>query len=76
MKIDFTKLINESGEKFSKAALAREMVAEGLFKTEKSAINMIQYHQAGHAKSCGWELLKYLSRRFKCPGSGIIQWDD
>ena len=74
MKIDFTKLIAESGEKLTKIQLAREMTAEGLFKNVRSAEMMIQYHQSGRAKSCDWVLLKYLCRRFKRKGADVINW--
>jgi len=76
MKINFTKLIQESDEKLMKIHLAKEMYENGLFKSIKSAENMIQYHQSGHAKSCDWELLKYLSMRFNKKAADIIQWDD
>ena len=76
MKIDFKKLIEESGEKLTQVGLAREMFSEGLFNSEKSAINMIQYHQTGKAKSCDYALLKYLVERFNRKGTDILQWDD
>lgn len=75
MRVDFDKLIKESGEKFSKRQLAREMFEEGLFKSVRSAEMTIQYHIHGRAKSCDWELLKYLIKRFKRKGSEIIEWD-
>lgn len=76
MKIDFTALIKESGEKLSKKALAREMSKEGLFKNTRSAENMIQFHQTGRAKGCDWDLLKFLCERFNRKGSDIIKWDN
>jgi hypothetical protein len=74
MKINFEKLINESGEKITKLSLAQEMFKEGLFKSRKSAINMLNYHQNGKARGCDWELIKYLCKRFNKQGSEIIDW--
>jgi hypothetical protein len=76
MKIDFKKLIEESGEKLTQVRLAREMFSKGIFNSERSAINMIQYHQTGKAKSCDYALLKYLVERFNRKGSEILQWDE
>ncbi|MEN6569042.1 MAG: hypothetical protein ABFC18_03415 [Rikenellaceae bacterium] len=64
MKIDFDKLIIDSGEKITKIGLAREMTEAGIFKSVRSAENMIQFHQSGKAKSCDYELLQYLMKRF------------
>jgi len=76
MKIDFLKLIKDSGEKMTKLSLAQEMFDEGLFKSRKSAINMISYYQDEKAKGCDWSLLKYLCKRFNKKGSEIITWDN
>ena len=38
MRIDFHKLIKQSGEKLTKADLAREMVAKGIFRNQVSAL--------------------------------------
>jgi hypothetical protein len=72
MKIDFLKLITDSGEKLTKAELAREMVAKGIFKNQTSAYNMIQFHERGEAKSIDYELLQYLMERFNLTANEII----
>ena len=64
MKIDFQKIITSSGKPLTKAQLAREMVAKGIFKNQVSAYNMMQYHERGEAKSIDYELLQYLMNRF------------
>lgn len=64
MKINFQKIITNSGEPLTKAQLAREMVAKGIFKNQVSAYNMIQYHERGEAKSIDYELLLFLMNRF------------
>lgn len=76
MRIDFTKLIKDSGEKLTKRKLAEEMFHAGIFKSKKSAINMIQYHQSGKAKSCDYALICYLVKRFNRKGTEILQWDE
>ena len=74
MKIDIDKLIFERrGEKMTKRSLAKEMVAEGLFKNELSAANMLQYHRRGDAKGCDYLLLEFLCRRFDKKIEEIIQ---
>ncbi|NCB47503.1 hypothetical protein EOM81_10865 [bacterium] len=75
MKIDFEKLIQESGEpKLTKAQLARELVAGGYFKSEVSALNLMQYHKKGKAISCDLQLLIFLCKRFKKDTNEILQW--
>lgn len=76
MKIDIETLIKESGENMTKSSLAQEMYKFGLFKSRKSAINMLAYHQSGKAKSCDYALLKYLVARFNRKGSEILTWND
>ena len=76
MKIDFNKLLKESGENLSKRKLAIEMTNAGLFKNLRSAENMIQYHQKGQMKSVDWALLVFLAQRFNKTGCEIIQWDE
>ena len=76
MRIDFEKLIQESGEKITKLSLAKEMFKAGLFKSQKSAINMINYHQNGKAKSVDLLLMDYLIKRFDKTERGIINWND
>ena len=75
MRIDFEKLIKDSGEKLTKYKLAGEMADAGLFKNRKSAYDMILYHCSGKSKSCDWELLKYLIQRFNKTGCEIIRWE-
>jgi hypothetical protein len=72
MKIDFQKIITQSGEGLTKAQLAREMVAKGIFKNQVSAYNMIQFHERGEAKSIDYELLQYLMKRFNLTASQIL----
>jgi len=73
MKIDFQKIIMDSGQPITKAQLAREMVAEGIFKNQVSAYNMIQFHERGEAKSIDYELLQYLMKRFNLTSNQIIK---
>jgi hypothetical protein len=72
MKINFQKIITESGQSLTKAQLAREMVAQGIFKNQVSAYNMIQFHERGEAKSIDYELLQYLMKRFNLTASQIL----
>lgn len=72
MKIDFQQIITRSGESLTKAQLAREMVAKGLFKNQVSAYNMIQFHERGEAKSIDYELLQFLMKRFNLSITQII----
>jgi len=64
MKINFQRLITESGKPLTKAQLARQMVQAGIFKNQVSAYNMMQYYERGEAKSIDFELLKYLMNFF------------
>ena len=73
MKIDFQKIITQSGKPLTKAQLAREMVAEGIFKNQVSAYNMMQYHERGEAKSIDYELLQYLMKKFNLTANQILQ---
>ncbi|MCE5329992.1 hypothetical protein LLG07_06650 [bacterium] len=72
MRIDFHKLIKQSGEKLTKADLAREMVAKGIFRNQVSAYQMLQYHERGEAKSIDYELLKFLMQRFNLKLQDVI----
>jgi len=72
MRINFQKIITNSGEPLTKAQLAREMVAKGIFKNQVSSYNMIQFHERGEAKSIDYELLQYLMERFNLTASQII----
>jgi len=72
MRIDFLKLIKASGEKLTKADLAREMVAQGIFRNQVSAYQMLQYHERGDAKSIDYELLKFLMDRFNLKLQDVI----
>lgn len=75
MKIDFDTLIEQSGDrKLTIPKLAQEMTDAGLFKNKKSAYDMIHYHLNGKAKSCDFQLLLYLIKRFKKPAQEIINW--
>jgi len=72
MRIDFHKLIKQSGEKLTKADLAREMVAKGIFRNQVSAYQMLQYHERGKAKSIDYEFLKFLMQRFNLKLQDVI----
>jgi len=78
MQIDFRNLIEEWNQKnpmdkTNQSKLAREMVANGILKTEHSAKNMIQYHQNGKAKSVDFEMLIFLCNKFKKEVNEIIK---
>jgi hypothetical protein len=73
MKINFQEIITNSGQPLTKAQLARDMVAEGIFKNQVSAYNMMQYHERGEARSIDYELLEYLKRRFNLTSDQIIK---
>jgi len=72
MRIDFQKIITNSGQPLTKADLAREMVAKGIFRNQVSAYQMLQYHERGEAKSIDYELLKYLMDRFSLKIEDVI----
>ena len=72
MKINFQKIITNSGQPLTKAQLAREMVAKGIFKNQVSAYNMIQFHERGEAKSIDYELLEFLKTRFNLTETQIL----
>lgn len=72
-RINFQELITNSGQPLTKAQLARDMVANGLFKNQVSAYNIIQYHERGEAKSIDYELLQYLMNRFNLTSNQIIK---
>ena len=70
MQIDFRQLITDWNadhpmDKTNQSKLARDLVANGILKTEHSAINMLQYHQNGKAKSVDFEMLIFLCGKFK-----------
>ena len=74
MTIDFTKLIKDSDEpKLTKAKLAREMHEQGVYKSVKAAVNAIQYHTSGKAKSIDYLMLAFLCDRFNKESNQIIQ---
>ena len=72
MRIDFQKIITNSGQPLTKADLAREMVAKGIFRNQVSAYQMLQYHERGEAKSIDYELLKFLMQRFNLKLQDVI----
>jgi hypothetical protein len=72
MRIDFKKIIQNSGESLTKAQLAREMVSKGIFKNQTSAYLMMQYHERGDAKSVDFEMLNYLMKRFNLTACQIL----
>lgn len=73
MKIDFQRIITNSGQSLTKAQLARDMVAEGIFKNQVSAYQMIQYNERGDAKSIDLSLLEYLMKRFNLTIDQIVK---
>lgn len=85
MRIDFNQLIHDynqergktrglspASECLTKADLAREMVQEKILKSFKSALNMIDYHQKGIAKSVDFEMLEFLKKKFDKTNEEII----
>jgi len=85
MRINFNQLIHDynqergktrglspASECLTKADLAREMVQEGILKSVKSALNMIDYHQKGTAKSIDYEMLTFLEKKFNKTSEEII----
>ena len=78
MQIDIRNLIKEWNRthplnKLNQTKLAKEMVFSGIFKTEHSAINMIQYNQNGKAKSIDYELLMFLCQKFNKEINEVIK---
>jgi len=73
MKIDFKKLIANSGEQISMLSIAKDMASKGLFKSVQSAYNCIWYHNTGRAKSIDLALLEYLEDRFNLKCDQIIK---
>jgi len=81
MKIDHDKLIQEWNKKHPKAKLtaakfAREIVKEGFFTSEISALNMMRISDAGKAKKVDIEYLLYLMKRFNKRASDILKYDE
>jgi hypothetical protein len=73
MRINFQRIITNSGKPLTKAQLARDMVAEGIFKNQVSAYSMMQYHERGEAKSVDYELLLFLMDRFNLKIDQVIE---
>ncbi len=77
MKIDFKKIITDWNkdhpeDRLSQTTLAREMVMNGIFKNEHSAINMMQYHSSGKALSIDYEMLTFLQERLQLTSADIL----
>jgi hypothetical protein len=73
MVIPISKLIAEhnekTGERMTKASLARELVKHGDYKSEPAARNAMAYMESGKAKGLDKLLYMYLCERFhKNPG--------
>ena len=68
MIVPIDQLIKEyearTGKKLTKAELAREMVAKGCYKNEKSAVNALAYMEAGKSKGLDYALEVYLCEKF------------
>lgn len=62
----------KTGEKLSQDALAREMVAKGIFSSFWSARNTIQYNINGSAKSLDIPMIEFLQKRFDLTIDQII----
>jgi len=78
MRIDFDKIVNSWNERnpentLNKAKLAREMVSEGLFRTEIAALNMMRYNNNGKAKSIDLLMLTFLCEKFHIEPNDILQ---
>ena len=69
MKISFKKLIQELNEehpeqRMTQRKLASEMYEQGVMGSWISAVNIMQYHSSGKAKSVDYEMLLFLEKRF------------
>ena len=78
MKIDFKNLVigwnaEHPDNRITQRSLAGEMVSEGVLGTINSAINMMQYHSSGRAKSVDYEMLLFLERRFNKTFDEIVE---
>ena len=78
MKIDFKALVVDWNiqnplRKITQRSLAEEMVKAGVLRTIESAVNMMQYHSSGKAKSVDYEMLMFLEERFDKPFDKIVQ---
>ena len=78
MKIDFKALVVDWNiqnplRKITQRSLAEEMVKAGVLGTIESAVNMMQYHSSGKAKSVDYEMLMFLEKRFNKTFDEIIE---
>jgi hypothetical protein len=73
MRIDFQRIITNSGQPLTKAQLAREMVAMGIFKNQASAYSIMQRYERGEASSIQYEILEFLMGRFQITLDQILK---
>lgn len=79
---DYNKSISEWNNKaryydrkidlLTQSKLAREMVAAGIFISERCAINLMQLHQKDKAKGITFDILNFLCCKFKKRPGDII----
>ena len=78
MKINFTRLIQESGlsDRLTKKKIAYDLMKAEFCKSVHSGEQMIQNLENGKAKSIKFDLIKFLAIYFHCTGQNIIEWDE
>jgi len=78
MKINFTRLIQESGrsDRLTKKMIARALAEADFCSSVQSGEQMIQNLENGKAKSIKFDLITFLAEYFHCTGKNIIEWDD
>ena len=76
MKINFTRLIQESGRRMTKKKIAKALMDADFCSSVQSGEQMIQNLENGKAKSIKFDLIKFLAEYFHCTGKNIIEWDE
>ena len=78
MKINFTRLIQESGrsDRLTKKIIARALAEADFCSSVQSGEQMIQNLENGKAKSIKFNLITFLAEYFHCTGKNIIEWDE
>jgi len=78
MKINFTRLIQESGrsDRLTKKKVARALMDADFCSSVQSGEQMIQNLENGKAKSIKFDLITFLAEYFHCTGKNIIEWDE
>jgi len=77
MRINFTRLIQESGrsDRLTKKKVARALMDADFCSSVQSGEQMIQNLENGKAKSIKFDLITFLAEYFHCTGKNIIEWD-